>query len=258
MKNRRLALLLAAHAGGAVAGIAMAASRAPSDLVGAVAAALAVAQGCLLGAWVAFGGRPTPWRLAGATVALVVGNIILHPDPHGRGDPSYAFIVLVQVLGTSVPLLAVRLVGLEIVRSLPDGSKPVVYRFQFSLRGLLEWTAGAAILLGIVPRLSDGFRDLFLPGNWQAVNWQALGIFAIDGLVAVAALWVALGVQRTAVRLGVLAASGVSLAIFLASERAPASWVVAFPLLVAALLLGSLWVFRGLGYRLVWRRSLRL
>ena len=263
MKNRRVGFLLAAHAGAAVAGIAMVAPRPSSHFIEAVAAALALSQGCLLGTWAAFAGRPTPWRLAGTTVALVVGSIILHPNPHGRGDPSYAFIVLVQVLGTSVPLLAARFVGLEVARSLPDGSAPTVYRFQFSLRAMLEWTAAAAILLGMVPLLSDEFRDLFLRGdwqtnNWKAVNWPTLGLFAIDGLVAMAALWVTLGVQRTAVRLAVLAASGVGLAIFLASMRPPASWVVAFPLLVAALLLASLWVFRGLGYRLVWRRSLRL
>jgi len=53
-----------------------------------------------------------------------------------------------------------------------------------------------------------------------------------------------------------LAASGVGLAIFLASTRPPEeSLIVVFPLLVAAVLLASLWVFRGLGHRLVWRRS---
>ena len=100
-------------------------------------------------------------------MALVLGSIALNPHPRGRGDPSYAFIVLVQMLGTSVPLLAARLVGLEVIRSLHDGSSPRVYRFQFSLRGLLEWTAGAAILLGMVPLLSDEFRRLGYRLIWR-------------------------------------------------------------------------------------------
>lgn len=247
---------MAAHAGAAVAAM-VAAPGAPgrSLLLEATIAALMVAQGCLLGAWVAFGGRPAPWRLAGTSVALVLGIIALKSITYERDVFQVGFLVLAQMLGTSVPLLAARFVGLEVARSLPDGSVPTVYRFQFSLRGMLEWTAAVAILLGILPLASEEFREMFRPRDLC----RPVGLFAIDGLVATAALWVTLGVQRTAVRLAVLAASGVGMAIFLASMQPPDTLlVVVFPLLVAALLLASLWVFRGLGYRLVWRRSLRL
>jgi len=77
---------------------------------------------------------------------------------------------------------------------------------------------------------------------------------------ALGALWIGLGARWPAIRvvsLGLTAAAGVTI-LALLIDTAEVWECMAYCFFQAAYLVGSLWLVRLAGYRLVWRRRVRL
>jgi hypothetical protein len=214
--------------------------------------------GSLLGIWAALGGRPTLWRLVGTTMALVgcmaLAECMTPVSIDGHGLPVndlrslWVAVVFSLALATSLPLLALRFLGLEIAHREPDDSLLQRPKLQFSLRSLLEWTAALALMLGTLQMTPGWFPDVAL---------APLGLCPICGLLALAALWITLGTRWRAIRMLGLALAGASLVAGLVVLR-DLDFLSPVWLLWIVSVIGSLWVFRIAGYRLVWRGRVTL
>ena len=217
---------------------------------------LVTSQGSLVGMWAAFSGPARPWRLLIVTLAALAWVWLLEKGSPESKVRHWAYFLFAQSLATSLLLVGLRFCGLGVVRRGPVDSAPEMQKLQFSLRALLAWTTALAALMGTVQMMPREFREAFT----SPVVFSVCGMFAAFALLAVGALWIALGARWTVARVAMfgLAAAGavVSLLMLWGSFRFPV--IVAFPLLSALWLVGSLWVFRRLGYRLAWRRSVRL
>lgn len=227
-----------------------------SDLSGMFVISLAMSQGSLLGIWAALGGRGWPWRFVPSVLAIYVAmwsfELVL-PDSDGK---YWTYFLMVQTIATALPLLVLRLTGLRLVRRLPDGAAGPLEPVQFSILRLLEWTTALAILLGLLPATPDEFRTVF---NDTEGLWFIFGLFGADAFLAVAGLWVALGVRWTAGRASVLVVAVVAFFIIISilpSAGPDEFWLL--PPFCAAWVVGSLWVVRASGYRLAWRGVIRL
>lgn len=214
---------------------------------------MAIGQGSLVGIWIAFGGRATPWRLIGGTVGLIGCTWCLEIGLPQSGAYYWTYYVLAQTVGTGLLLVALRFSGLGINWRPPGSPAPEKQRLQFSIRSLMEWTAGLAVLLGTLPMTPEEFREVF-----ARETLGAFGVFGSSALLALATLWISLGTRRAVARILVLC---------LALVAASVSMTIVLPGLGGGILLSvccvfwlvsSLWVLRRAGYRLAWRGSVRL
>jgi hypothetical protein len=228
---------------------------------------LPASQGSLLAVWAVLAGKPAPWRLAGATalVALSVWWTTLSPevDPSCTDFQSWATWCGLQMVAASVPLLIGRFAGMRIAAVPLDdsggGAADPAWRAQFSIRSLLEWTAGLAVLLGVSPYLWY-WSPSPKPFRWDLI---LLVFHTCYAFVALAAIWVALGRRCFATRaiLLVLAVAGGASAVeaaFCALTGARKFDVLSDFLFHALWLVGSLWLVRVAGYRLIWRGRVTL
>ena len=212
------------------------------------------ALGNLLAFWAVFGGRPRPWRLV---AILVVVTPAIYIVPKHTVYVVWFCMLDVQVLAVSSLLLIGRLLGLKVCDLSQEDSaedpNSTPARFQFSLWSLLEWTTAFAIVLAVLQYLPL----LFLPEVDELYNIY-LAIHVGSLLVAPPALWVALGRQRAILRIPVLilftAAAVVIEKLLMPESYVTVAYVIEFSILQAAWLVGSLWLVRRAGYRLVWRR----
>jgi len=216
--------------------------------------ALVCSQGSLLAVWAAFGGKPTPWRMVAAI--LVCAAYLWLSIPHSDMDP-VAYVLLGQTIVGSVAFWGLRLAGVGVTRISADASAcdPAAggRRLQFSLRWLLEWTTGVAVLLGMLHYLPEDSPDEF----FQPQVW--IVFFAPGTVVAVVALWTALGTRWLGLRIAVAGVIVFTAAISLWLYISHADlWKFCFFFVSQALwMIGSLAVFRAAGYRvsLRWKRA---
>ena len=216
--------------------------------------ALVCSQGSLLAVWAAFGGKPTPWRMVAAILVCLPCLWLCSPYPDAQ---ILALILLGQTIVSSAAFWGLRLAGVGVTRvSGEDSARDPAAggrRLQFSLRWLLEWTTGVAVLLGMLHYLPEDFSDeLFL----QREPW--IIIFAPGTVVAVVALWTALGTRWLGLRITVagviVLTAAISLWLYISFEDL---WEFCFFFVSQALwIIGSLAVFRAAGYRLSvrWKR----
>lgn len=254
--NRRTAIvtLLSAWALITLVGIAAAAaSPAAGTWVGLLIISLSMAQGSLLGIWAGLGGKPSPWRLVGTVVALVALAWALEAAFGNSSAAGWAFLVLIQAFFTAPPLLALQFMGLGLKRSEAENSAVGWHKFQFSLRSLLEWTAAVAILLSAVQMMPEEFRTGY---RWR--EWAAWLVFFVDGLLALAGLWIALGTRRLLLRIVLMGIGCVGATAAFTLIDAADSLLLLFPALYACWVVSSLYLCRLAGYRLVWRASVTL
>lgn len=257
MKDYRLLRLIAAHLVGAILGMMIMLRRDSATYLLIVwAISLASAQGSLLGIWVALAGKARPWRFAVLIVVLVTVTRMVDVrfgDSHLQG---WGYFLLAQMIGTGMPLFLMRFLGMEMAKEMPDDSTLVVYRAQFSILALLEWTVVVAILLGLVPMMPEEFRKPFTSPEECCV---VFGLFGLDAFLGMASLWIALGTRWTPLRGLVLGLIGMFLGLFLAMMMPDPEvlLIIVFPVFHVLWLVASLWVFRTVGYRLVWRRAVR-
>jgi len=214
----------------------------------------AFGQGSLLGIWIGFGGRATPWRLIGTTIGLVVCTWCLkmgfpHADMHLWG-----YCVLPETIGTSLLLVLLRFCGLGITWHAPGSPAPEKQKLQFSIRSLMEWTAALAVLLGTLPMMPEQFRLVFIRDILEFC-----GLCGSQALLTLAVLWTTLGTRWPVARIlvlgPVLAAAGSMAMIDSPLSFGEAILHLAFH---AFWMVVSLWVLRRAGYRLTWRRTVRL
>jgi hypothetical protein len=223
---------------------------------GLLAFSMAPSHGSLLGLWAALGGRATPWRLVMAFVGVVTWIWAL-------GESDLAFwvaILLVQMVSISALLLLARLLGLELSKDLrPESAQDPAAGgqwVQYSVRSLLSWTAACAVLLGTLHYVPV---KLLTPFSEAPAVCSA--IILSSTLSASGSFWICLGGLWPHVRvttLGLTAAAGVATLGLVIGSRGQLWEFVVFCLSQVIYLVGSLWLIRLAGYRLVWRRWVRL
>ncbi|MCX7427015.1 MAG: hypothetical protein NTW96_15495 [Planctomycetia bacterium] len=247
-RRKRVCWLVAAHLLlGAIGGGALHVAD-TSWFVTVPAGGLWLAQGSLLGVWAAFGGAPRPWRLITAAAALVALGWLLPMWllVAWTGD---AFLVLVC---GAVPLLAARFLGLRLDRFGDGDSAVEPWRGQYSLRLLLEWTLGFAALLSLFQLMPREFVSVVTPQGM----YRLLVVVFFDTALVVAICLLGLGWPRI-VRLAAIGAAllavGIGRAVLPGAAPRDTLAVGVVLSVQAAIVLGSLLVFRAMGYRLVWR-----
>ncbi len=236
---------------------------------------MSLSHGVLLAIWAALGGRPTLWRLVAVVAALVALMwLCRHPDVQ-----EILFILLLQSLFMATLLTLGRFFGVELtgepaadcapatdgagLDSLPaeETERPWM---QFSLWAVMSWTTAIAALLASFHYLPE---DLVRRVSGDARGWviAAILLFSV-ALIGFGAMWITLGTRWTLMRYVVLGAAGAGaigvlllLNAFLAPGYGPNVWeLLLFCGSAMFWLVGSLALIRLAGYRLIWRRRVRL
>ena len=248
--------------------------------------AVLFAQAVLLAVWAGLARGPLPWRLSGMIAGIALCNIrcLIHPF-----NPTYPFndfrfeialltkVLSVQVVHIVAILMVARCcgVGLELCpnEGSHESSDPAEPRYQFSLGYLLWWTTGLAVLLSMVRCITLYAKDYEYMHEIFVSFWrggEAPMLISI-GLIALAAVWTALGNRWLVLRVILLVSAVATAAAVeiwaIAQSSLPASpffyltqWrdsVTFSHLPLAAWVVGSLLVFRVAGYRIVERRPVR-
>jgi hypothetical protein len=245
--RRLLSLALALLALGGVAAVAAPIEiRTASGLVHILIVpllALALCQAFLVALW-GTAATAAPWlRFAGLVAGAVYLDALLPPDlRHETLGMSTLTIVV-----TTATLLVVRTRGVRLRR--PAGpvqpARPEAEGLRFSIRGLMLFTAGVALLSAGARALQESPRRMLL----LIVVWSLC--FVAVGMVG---LWAALGNARPLRRGPVVLALSPVLGAFFAyaagAHQAGCVYIILIMLLYPAALLGSLLVVRSCGYRL--------
>jgi hypothetical protein len=260
-RSRRLALLVVVHlAGGALLGGygILRGGRLPGlaweHLPVAALLALTFGQACLLGFWAAFSAASGWLRLGG----LVAGAVYLEVlTAAGSNDDDFLFMASIAAGVIATVLLTTRLRWAELRRVEAAGPRPDAEGLRFSIRGLMLFTLGVALLMGGARGTRQAFGHLG-PGLFVTAVWSLSLV-----VLALAACWATLGPGRpwarvAAVSLGAVA-SGALFAYGIGEDR---SWesLGYFVIITAgqsALVLASLLVVRSAGLRLLARSAPR-
>jgi hypothetical protein len=227
--------------------------------------AVYLSQVTLAGIWLAFGRTTAPLRILVTFFVLLgcaAGFTANFLGSTSEIPFSFAMGIAVAVMGTtltavSLPLLTARLLGLRILpRGVVRPSPATRQRYQFSIRALLGLTTVVAVILGTLKSTVTCNSQTFEVATRESILMSAAGCAAVAWL----ALWASMADRRTPLRLIVFAVAIVTASIgVLASDWEflfLGGWECAIVcLLMALLLLGSLWLFRLAGYRLVFRRG---
>jgi len=235
----------------------------PGRLVGYVVIAIPPSHGSLLGFWAALGGRATPWRLVVVTVGAVVVMRLLASANFGPVGPEMlVFLLLLQTGVVSLVLMIARFLGAELTDALrPDAAAPVApdrQWIQFSLGSLLSWTTAVAVLLATLHYLPrKALEELTSGPDGGAILAAILGA---GTLIALGAVWITLGARWPVGRYILLfLASGIGIAVMsivIGSDEVGTISIFCVTQIVCVT--GSLWLVRLAGYRLIWRRRVRL
>jgi formylglycine-generating enzyme required for sulfatase activity len=213
-----------------------------------VIVALAVNQMSMAGIWMGLGRTPSPLRMLGAMGVFIAWAFLCGPELE-------AVVLMIPFATISVCLLLARWRGLYCVDtfdpvSRAESDRP---RWQFSISSLLAWTTVLAIVLGVFKWLD--LIDWILNPRFQMADAVPLAGLT---LIAVAALWMALGARPFLRRTPALVlAEVVSISTAYVTEEPRVSANIAWCMVLdAVFLVGSLLVFRMAGYRVRWRRAL--
>ena len=229
--------------------------------------AMAPCHGSLLAAWIALGGRGTPWRLVAAVLGVATwiwtSNWFFDSAPYpmrGTFVEFWTTILAAEMFVLSGLLMLARLLGLELTDTLRGDTTQAVADdtqwIQFSLRTLMSWTTAVAVLLATLRYFPRPLLENLLE---EQLIFAA--ILLGSAFTALGALWIALGVRWPTVRIIVLVVTlivGVAIFQLAAGSRKDLEGIVTFFVAQAAYLVGSLWLVRLAGYRLVWRRRVWL
>ncbi len=221
----------------------------PEPLV-AVVWVLYLSQVGLAAIWLAMGRSPFPLRIVLAMFVWLAWVCLTSKMNSGPWPMTRLMLATV-----AVPLLASRALGLRLVRVGEDCPWPdVVFglrRWQFSIGQMLGLTTAVAIVLGTMKSMRVPFYADTINSNPVIV-----ALAAGQGLLAWASLWAGLGNRRGILRAVVVAVAAA--AAFRTSSVAAGGpnvdrFLFAIFSLETVLLLASLWVFRLVGYRVVFR-----
>jgi hypothetical protein len=226
------------------------------DLFQMALLALIMSQATLVSIWMALGRAPSSLRMLGAVGVIMLLSgvpLIVSETYHGR------VVLLLGVGGiVAVCLLLARARGLRCIHDLDretgeaGGRKP----WQFSIAQLLAWTTALAVVLGLLKWAR--FFDAFSPELSMSVAGM---IFLEPGraLVTFAALWMMLG-RGTPIRrfpalvIAEIASFGLPSVLFRMPSAHEIGIIVCFMAVEAIVFVGTLLVFRRIGYRVQWNR----
>jgi hypothetical protein len=216
--------------------------------------ALVLSQVSLVSIWLALGRTASSLRMlcsVGVIMLLSCAPLLVSSRYHGR-------VVLLFGVGgiVAVCLLVARTLGLRCVHELDRDSKSGHARWQFSIIQLLVWTAALAVLLGLFKW--TGFFDAFSP----EVSISVAGMLFLGpgrALVTFAALWMMLGrgipIRRApALIVAEIASLALPTVLFHMPGRNEMGTLVSFMAVEAAVFVGTLLVFRKIGYRVRWNK----
>jgi len=221
--------------------------------------ALQISQVSLAAIWLGLGRKPAPLRLVGAVAVAALWSWALSTLPDAGNVEQWAVLLMAHTAAVSVPLLAVRSLGLQLVdvsaakgaEKLPAGPQ----RLQFSIGYLLGWTTALAVIMSILHYVAPHDHTSLKPLAELPVVPFVIG----RAVMVPAAVWAALGTRWWALRVLVLpVTSATAFGVILLAEplfAGGAGYSVLLCFLEAVLLVGSLCVFRVAGYRLRVRRS---
>ena len=223
-----------------------------------------LSHGSLLAFWAALGGRATPWRLVAAVMGITGWMWVLERFAFDRETQLSILLALLLMGLLSLLLMTARFFGLELTdiqAADVDQPPPPDGRWgQFSLRSLFSWMTAAAMMLGALHYLPKQTIDRSFTGPPLVfVVTLFAAILGGSALIALSAVWLTLATRWTAMRY---------LVLVLAGAVAILPWIPPFGRLEPELLTmclgqvfwtaGSLWLVRLAGYRLIWRRRVRL
>ena len=244
------------------------------------AAVLTPAQVSLFAFWTAFGRKVFPWRLAYLLAIVAILTRMHVRIPYEDYWQAALFVLfshlLVQAVAIVILLLVARAAGVRWSRL--DGevagppTAPTPSRFQFSLRALLWWVAGFAVLMSLWGRIVS-WRDL---NDLCVFAWWMKSMTGLRVFVALSTMWLVLGRRWWGLRLVVLAIAVIAFGGICFATPMPIphgsdpvtvfSWSwdlraiaskpwygLGEPLWIA----GSLLVLRVAGFRLAWHPAIR-
>ena len=219
--------------------------------------ALMLSQTSLAGIWMGLGRTPSPLRMLGAIGVIIAWGFVFN----SRNGPSVEDVIIVLMIPfatISVCLLLARWRGLHCVDTFDSVSRVESDRrpWQFSISSLLAWTTVLAIILGV-------FKWLGLLASVPHPHLRTAEVLILGpgvALVSFAAIWMALGARspiRRAPALVLAEAISIGAVCLIESPHSLDLAIVAwFMTLDAVFLVGSLLVFRMVGYRVRWRKRL--
>lgn len=216
--------------------------------------ALQASQVSLMAVWLALGRTSGPLRLIGlvgvvAIWAWTLEELLGFPSPE-----QWNVVLMAHAVAVSAPLFVARWLGVMVVNTSSalqaEGPAATPRRWQFSIAYLLGWMTALAVTLSATQYIT---QDKFVPFS-IALQPVAVVYLLGRGALAWSALGAVLGTRRP-VRWGIsLGAAAVAGVIgLLAVEPGFAGGfpgLAALTLVEGLLLLGSLAVFRMVGYRL--------
>ncbi|MHC4177327.1 MAG: hypothetical protein ACYSWU_07465 [Planctomycetota bacterium] len=220
---------------------------------------LALTQVSLLAIWAGLGSKRTPWRMLGMVMGVVAwswaGASVVSTGYDDLESETITTVWSVSLLAIAVlvaaPLSIARAAGLSVTGpsdgSVSQGLETGLRSWQFTLGNLLGWTTAVAVLLSMLPCVFH--HDRLGRLSWPANLTSAVGYAAL----ALTGLWMVLGTRRIWLRILLLCSANGGLVAFilLYFDRIGTSAEKAFWLVLPnLLLLGSLGVFRVVGYRL--------
>ena len=206
----------------------------------------------LLGAWCGLSNSRWSWRV----LAFVVGTAVLGVITIVllREDEELVFLAVAQVCIQTIFCAILRRRGLSLLRTVGNecrvGLVPAarLERAQLSIRDLLLWVAGFAVLFAVVQRFRFDF-------SWILRDfWPLVAYVTAFALLGVGALWATLGTRHWTLRLAVLVLLVACLAEFCDRVTRPPpdrSWWFVFIGAQAACTVFEMWVLKIQGFRLV-------
>ena len=213
--------------------------------------AIFASQGCLLGLWVALGGKPTPWRAVLVVIVAAVWGWSMQGQQHQLNlATSEAVAVLTgqtfQVMGI---LLLARFMGLALETG-GHGSENQIRHLQFSVGQALSWMTAFAVFMAATHYLKNFFSNYFDIGQ---------ACFFLSFLaVTLAAMWLIFGSRWVALRCLTLLVQSclgtIWISRFLQERWWPCAALLGCEAVVTA---ASLLVVRLAGYRLTWHWPFR-
>jgi hypothetical protein len=230
--------------------------RGSPDFFGIALLALMLSQTSLVSIWMAMGRAASSLRMlcaVGVILLLSCSPLFVSHNYHGR------VVFLLGVGGiVAISLLAARACGLRCVHDLDHESDEAGGRkpWQFSIVQLLIWTTALAVVLGLFKWAR--FFDAFSPDlSMSLAGMVFLG--PSRALVTFAALWMMLGrgapIRRVpALVIAEIASLGLPSVLFKMPSAQEIGILAWFMALEAAVFVGSLLVFRKIGYRVRWSR----
>ena len=231
----------------------------PPHVLSILLVAMLPSHGCLLAFWAALGGPATPWRLVVSVVAIVTWMRAPEFLNAGKNDITWLFVGFL-LLGLVGPiLLTARFFGLELTdlqAADTERPRPPDGRWeQFSLGSLLAWMTAVAMIMGTLHYLpkQQNISILSEPPIYSA-------ILGGSALIALSAVWLTLAMRWTAMRCVVAVSAGAVAIAALSLGVGPGEGaeIVVFCLGQIFWTAGSLYLVRLAGYRLIWRRRVRL